>query len=253
MKRFLGAVLATAVASVLSGQVRADEAEAKAVVDKAIKALGGEEKLAKADKATWKSKGTITFNGNDNTFSTQLTADGLNRFRSDFEGEFNGNSVKGLTVLDGDKGWRKFGDNSTDMDADAVANTKRTLYLSVVPATLVALKDKSKGFKIDSAADEKVGDKPAAVVKVTAPDGKTFTISFDKASGLPLKTMAKVAGFQGDEFDQETTYSDYKDFGGIKKAAKVEVKRNGEPFQKLELTEFKTLDKFDADTFAEPK
>ena len=46
---------------------------------------------------------------NDNEFTGQSTAQGLDRYRAEFEGEFNGNSVKGVTVVDGDKGWRKFG------------------------------------------------------------------------------------------------------------------------------------------------
>jgi hypothetical protein len=62
-----------------------------------------------------------------------------------------------------------------------------------------------------------------------------------------------VIGFQGQEYTQETTFADYKDFDGIKKATKVEVKRDGEKFQEMEVTEFKVLDKVDPDAFAEPK
>ena len=69
---------------------------------------------------------------------------------------------------------------------DEVAREKRNLYLQIVPVLLVPLK--GKGFKVESAAEEKVGDKPASVLKVTGPDGKDFTISFDKESGLPVKT-----------------------------------------------------------------
>ena len=63
-----------------------------------------------------------------------------------------------------------------------------------------------------------------------------------------------MAGFGGgEEFTQETTYKDYKDFDGIKKATKVESKRNGEDFLKSEITEFKVVDKVDPKTFAEPE
>jgi hypothetical protein len=70
---------------------------------------------------------------------------------------------------------------------------------------------------------------------------------------VPVKQVAKVMGFQGQEHTQETTFADYKDFGGIKKAAKVEIKRDGEKFQEMDITEFKVLDKVDPETFAEPK
>ena len=128
---------------------------------------------------------------------------------------------------------------------------KRITYLNVVPITLVALN--GNGFKYEAAGEEKIGDKPAVNLKVTGPDGKDFTLSLDKETGLPLKLVAKVLSFQGDEYTSETTYADYKDFGGIKKATKVEMKRDGEAFQKWEVSEFKVLDKVDAETFAEPK
>ena len=63
-----------------------------------------------------------------------------------------------------------------------------------------------------------------------------------------------MAGFGGGEdFTQETTYKDYKDFDGIKKATKVESKRDGETFMKSEVTEFKILEKVDPKTFSEPE
>ena len=137
------------------------------------------------------------------------------------------------------------------MDDDGIANEKRMIYLTVIPGTLVPLK--VKDFKIEPAAEEKVGDKPAVGIKVTAPDGKDFKLYFDKESGLPVKLVAKVIGFQGDEFTMETTYASYKDFDGIKKATKVESKRDGEKFIAQEISEFKVLDKAPDETFAEPK
>ena len=74
---------------------------------------------------------------------SEATVQGLDHFRSEFEGEFSGNKVKGVTVLNGDKGWRKFGDMVMELDNDAVANEKRTVYLMVVPTTLVPLKPRA--------------------------------------------------------------------------------------------------------------
>jgi hypothetical protein len=76
---------------------------------------------------------------------------------------------------------------------------------------------------------------------------------FDKESGLPVKSVAKVRGFMGEEFTQETTFGGYKDFDGIKKATQIENKRDGQAFVKLEITEFKVLDKVEDKTFAQPE
>jgi hypothetical protein len=251
MQRLVNAALAAVLISGMSGLTWADDVDPKAVIDKGIKALGGEEKLAKAITYSWKAKGTITFNGNDNEIKTQATVQGLDHYRSEFEGEFNGDTVKGVLVLNGDKGWRKFNDNSMDLDADGIANEKRTIYLAVIPATLMPLKGKE--FKLEPAGEEKVDDKPAVAIKVTGPDGKDFKLYFDKESGLPVKLIAKVIGFGGDEFTQETSYSSYKDFDGAKKATKLSAKRDGEKFIEQEITDFKVLDKAPPETFEEPK
>ena len=251
MQRFLSGVLVAVVVSSLAGVARADDQEVKAILDKAIKALGGEARLGSADAFSSKSKGTFTFNGNESQFTSVTTVQGLDHFRSEFEGEFGGNKVMGVTVLSGDKGWRKFGDNSMDLDASGVANEKRTVYLQVIPVTLMALK--SKDFKVETAGEEQVVGKPAAVLKVTAPDGKDFTLSFDKTSGFPVKLVAKVVGFQGMEFTQESTYSDFSDYNGIKRAKRVESKRDGEIFATLEVIEFKVIDKVDPKLFTQPE
>jgi hypothetical protein len=251
MQRLVNAALAAILMSGMSGLTWADDADPKAVIDKGIKALGGEEKLAKAGTYSWKAKGTITFNGNDNEIKTQATVQGLDHYRSEFEGEFNGDTVKGVLVLNGDKGWRKFNDNSMDLDADGIANEKRTIYLAVIPATLMPLKGKE--FKLEPAGEEKVDDKPAVAIKITGPDGKDFKLFFDKESGLPVKLIAKVIGFGGDEFTQEISYTNYKDFDGAKKATKISAKRDGEKFIEQEITDFKVLDKASPETFEEPK
>lgn len=252
MKWFLGAVLASMFVvglGVTAGA--ADDMDAQVILDKGIKALGGQDKLSKVKAATWKIKGTINQNGNANEYISTLTVQGLDRFRATFESEFNGNKFEAVTVITRDKGWRKFGGNKMEMDESAVANEKRSVYLQVVPMTLVPLK--GKGFKVEAAGEKKVGDKPAVGLKVTAPDGKDFTLFFDKDSGLPLLLVAKVVGFGGDGFTQEITFADYKEMAGIKKATKIVFKRDGEKFLESHITEFKVLDTVDPKKFQEPE
>jgi hypothetical protein len=252
MRHIILATSAAFLVSGIGGSARsADDNEAKTIVDQAIQSIGGEAKLRAAKVILWKTKGKLRFGDNENRYTAQATAAGLDQFRSEFDGEFGGNSVKGVTVLDGNRGWRKFGDNNMPLDSEGVANEKRTVYLQVVPVTLVALK--SGDFRLEKAADKKVTGADAAGVKVTAPDGKDFTIFFDKTSHLPIKVVANVRSFRGDEFLQETIYGAYKEFDGIKKATKIEAKRNGETFLEAEITEFKVADKAAPEAFAEPK
>jgi hypothetical protein len=251
MKRLIGAVFALFLAAGPAAIVaRADDKDPQAILDKAIKAVGGEEKLKKAEAISWKTKGTINFGGNENDVKGQVIAKGLDHFRRESAFDANGEERKIVFVLAGDKGWLKFGEEPREMDGDALANQKRGAYLEILPVTLVGLK--GKDFKLAAAGEEKVDGKPAAGIKVTGPDQKDFTLYFDTESGLPVKLVARVVGFQGNEHTQETTYKDYKDFDGIKKATKIESKRDGEDFSKSEIIEFKVLEKVEPSTFSEP-
>ncbi len=251
-RALIASLVVSTVAALASGPSRAEvPADALAILDKGIQALGGEEVLAKAKGLSWKSKGTITFGGDDHEFSGTTLTEGLKHYRVDFEGEFNGNDFKGVTVLDGDKGWRKMGEFSTNLDGDLLTRERRSVYLQVVPMLLLPLK--GEGFRVETAGEEAVGGHPAAKLKVTGPDGKPFTLFLDKESGLPVRAVATVPGFQGDEFEMVSTYSDFKSFDGIKKATRVESLRDGERFLASEFTEFHVLESVPAGSFTEPK
>jgi hypothetical protein len=251
MTRPIVAALTLTFVMIFSVQARAEVTkEAGVILDKAIKAAGGEKKLAAIKAVSWKGKGKLIFDGNENPFTSETTMQGLDHLRSSFEADFGGMEVKAIAVVAGDKGWRDFGGMKMEMDKDGIANEKRMMYLQLIPVTLLPLRQKE--FKVEVGATEKVAGREAQTLKVTGPDKKDFIISFDQESGLPVKLVAKVIGFTGEEFTQETTYDAYKDLAGIKKATKVDSKRDGERFIEYEITDFQVLDKVDASTFKEP-
>src|SRR5438046_3585135 len=64
-RSFFSVMLLLAVTSLM----RADDAnQARAVIDKAIRASGGEAKLSKFKAATWKAKGTLSMMGTEVEF-----------------------------------------------------------------------------------------------------------------------------------------------------------------------------------------
>lgn len=252
MRKCICAAFVAGLVLVVTQPVRAEEGgDAKAIIDKAIKALGGEEKLTNALKgSSWNIKGKLNFMGNDAPFSTENTLAGLTHFRTKFKGDFGGNEFVVVTVVNGDKGMRHLMGNDAELEADDLANQKRMTYLSAIGSYVVPLKD--KGFKAEAAGEEKVDDKPALVLKVTGPDGKDAKVYFDKETGLPVKQVGKVNNFMGQEVTQETTYANYKEMGGIKVAAKSIIKHDGEKVMDMETTEFKVLDKVDPKIFEKP-
>ena len=109
-----------------AGLARADDqAESKALIDKAIKAAGGEAKLAKFQAMVWKGKGkyhpdNVAFTG---TWSYQAP----NRMHSEIQ--FEGVDQKIITVLDGDKGWNKT-DQTEALEGDALDEERENILLN---------------------------------------------------------------------------------------------------------------------------
>jgi hypothetical protein len=252
MKWLFGTMLGALIVMSFGNRARsADDKDAQAILDKAIKALGGQDKLSRIKAATWKTQGKITSYGVDSEYISTSTVQGLDRFRVNFESDFKGTKVKVVTVLDKAKGWSKVGEQKKEMDENALSGLRRAVYLEVVPMTLVRLKDKS--FKVAAAGEKRIGDKPAIGLQVTGPDGKDFTLFLNKDSCLPIMMTAKMSGLRGKKFTEETSFADYKELAGIKKATKIVAKRDGDKYLESRITEFKVLDEVDPKTFDEPK
>jgi hypothetical protein len=245
MNRLLGAALLVVLMS--CGSAKADERAAKAIVDKAIKAMGGEEKLSRIKAFTVKGKGTIVLDGDDIPFSFQTTARGIGQYRSTYEGTFGGEKFTGAIVIDGDKGWRKHDDQVEELEGKELDGEKRNAYLDVVPVLLTLLK--GKGFQLDTAEE----DKTTTGIRAVGPDGKEFTIRFDKGSGLPTRLSGEVVDDEGDAFTEEMTFEDYREFDGIKVATRSSIKKDGERYIEVEEMGFQAIDEVKPDTFAEPK
>ncbi len=258
MRRFPSAFFTAVVLLAPVSNATADDREVAAIVSKAMKALGGEDKLSNIEAVTWKTTGwmNMLFQGPEHFKCTsELTIAGLDRSRSELIMiDSGGNKGRMRSVLNGDNAWLSGDDDIPLKPTRHAAALKRSLYLAMIPVTLAPLKDPR--FKIEAGGDEKVGNRPAVVLNVTCPDGETIKVSFDKESGLPLKAVGKALLIDDPAMDldvtQEMIYSNYKDFGGIKTAAQIDFKSDGlNGFnRKLEVIEFKVLKKVDPSLFS---
>jgi hypothetical protein len=235
----------------MAGPARADErSDAEALLDKGIKALGGEANLTKFKAATWKCKGKIHLGDETDDFSSEWALQAPDQLRIALEVTGKQGTFKQVRVLNGDKGWIKVDNEETsELPKGTLAEEKKNMDVHWV-ATLVPLKDKS--LKLAPLPEAKVGDRPVVGIKVTGLEGREFRLYLDKESGLPLKSEWQVKDPSGKDITQEVTYADYKDVDGIKRATKLTVQRGGKPFAEQEITDFKALEKLDDKTFAKP-
>jgi len=253
MRTILGAAVAAALVLSGAGLLRADDkAEVAAILDKGIKALGGEERLSKVKAGTWKGKGKVHL-ADDMVldFTGDWALQTPDKFRASLEVDVNGLTLKQVRVLNGDKAWvKQNNEDAEEMNKEMLAEEKKQLNQHAV-ATLLPLRDAA--FKLSPAGEVKINDKAAVGLKVVTKDGREFLVFFDKESGLPVKTEGPARDqATGKDVVQEVFQSDYKEFDGVKRATKVTVKREGKVFVELEASDYKPAEKLDDKQFEKP-
>jgi hypothetical protein len=234
----------------LVGPLRAAD-DPKAIVEKAIKAHGGEENLSKYKAAHVKGKGTMTVMGMDVSFTVELYSQSPNKVRTDMVLEVMGNKFPVSQVYDGKKGWAKQADQVMELEGDQLQDMKDEAYGNYLESLVPLAKDKN--LKLEAVPEIKVEGKPAVGVKVESKGHKDMTMYFDKDSGLLVMTKRKSKDPSGMEVESESYARDYKDFNGTKQATKILVKNDGKKFLEGQLTDVKILEKLDDSVFAEPK
>src|SRR5437899_8908586 len=128
MRRIVCGTLVLGVLLTVVVAVRADDqADAKGIIDKAIKATGGEDKLAKYKAAIWKGKGKINLMGNEIDFTVETSTQPPKQSRQKSEADFNGMKFERITVVNGDKGWITIMGNTDVMPDDQMAAAKEEL------------------------------------------------------------------------------------------------------------------------------
>jgi hypothetical protein len=250
VKRLIAAVVV--ILFVANSVVRAvGDEKANAIIDHAIKAMGGEEKLNASKVITWKSQGTLHLDyAGDCTFKKQITTKGIEKYRSELSMVIRSGTYKELTVLADQKGWQKVDRNATtEFLPDFLPLERRHTDFRLLPLVVFPLKDKD--YKVEAAGEEKVDNKLAVVLNIKSPDGRESKLYFDKESGLPVKTVGKLR-YEDGMVDHEMTLADYKDFDGIKRATKIVLKRAGKQVSMEQVTEVKILKEAAPGTFTKP-
>lgn len=243
------AVLSAGLVLAATAPARADDAAAKALVEKAVKAHGGDA-LAKFTAVTSTFKGTFHGMGQELPITGQVATQGPDKVKMDMEIEAGGQKIHIVNVIAGDKGWTRVGTDTTELPKDAVDEAREHTYAGWV-ATLSPLTGKE--FTLVATGETKVNDKPALGVKVSSKGRRDVDLYFDKESGMLVKSEAKVKDEgSGQEVTEESFYSGYKDIQGTKQAMKFKVLRDGKLYVEGEASETYLSEKLDEGTFAKP-
>ena len=251
MHKIAGVVAILILAMV--GPIRADQPpDMKALVDRAIKAHGGEAILTNLKAETFKGKVKYYGMGEGLDYAGSWAVLLPDKMRVQIDSKAGDNPFTFIRVVNGDKVWVKLGDNVEEVtDKERIGEAKEELYVNWV-ASLLPLKDKA--FDLKPLGGSKVNSKPAVGIRVSHKGHRDVSLFFDKKSGLIVKFVSVVkdemAG--GKEFTQETILSDYKAVKGVQQAMKVVINRDGKLYITGEVTEIDRKAKLDDKLFTKP-
>lgn len=253
MTRIRLAGLPFALALLATASARGDDAaDARALVDRAIKAHGGAANLGKYKGGAVTFSGTFHGMGMKVPMTGTISTYGDDKLKADIEVEADGQKFRVVQVLAGDKGWMKLGPDTKDMSKDEVAQGRNEQHAGYV-ASLTPLVGAAKGYTLATAGELLVNDKAALGVKVSAKGRHDVTLYFDKTTGLLVRHDQTVNDEgSGREVQQETYPSDYKDVQGTKQPHKFVVKRDSKLYLEGEASEVTLTETLDANLFVRP-
>jgi outer membrane lipoprotein-sorting protein len=222
---------------------RADDAtDARALIDKAVKATGGKDKLAKYKAQTWNEKGVYHGMGMAQPYTGKYAVLWPDKFRMEIQGVFT-------LVLDGDKGWINSMGETKEMTKEQLTAQQESTYVGHI-TNLVPLEDKS--FTLTTLPEIKVNERPALGVKVVKKGKPDVSLYFDKATTLLVKSSFRAKGEDGKTVTQDTYLSDYRDVEGVKLPKKIVLKHDDKIYVEAENSDMKLSEKLDDKVFAKP-
>jgi hypothetical protein len=242
-------ILSVVAAFSLAPAVRAED-DPKAILQKAIKAHGGEEFLTKNKAARSQNKGKIQVPGVGEAEFTQNVSYMLpDKLRDELELSIAGQQIKIVTIANGDT----ISITAAGRDVEITDNIKAAMKDArdmLAMARLVAL-TKDKSYELSLFGETKVEGKPAVGVRISAKGKKDVTLFFDAKTNLLVKIEHRtVDGTSGNEVGEERIITEYKNNkDGIPLPKKVVVKRDGKDFLEAETVETTLLEKIDENEF----
>jgi len=221
-----------------------DQAEARKIVDRAIKATGGEKRLARIKAMTSEEKGVYYGMGEGTPYT--------GKYAFAYPGRFRMEIVDVFTIAYNEKaGWTSMGGQVEDMSKEELAEHQeesRAMWLSL----LVPLK--GEDVTLSLVGKKQIDDRLAVGVRASSKGHRDVELFFDKETGrlVMLRQRVKAEELEGKEVTQEMVLRDFKAVDGVQVAMKVLITRDGKKYVESEALKIEFHEKLDEKLFEKP-
>jgi hypothetical protein len=231
------------------GGARAQDA-ARELIERAVKAHGGAEALARNRVEKIKFKGNVVLRGHNVPFVAETTVQLPSQYKYLIEMNDGTEKTTILHIINGQNVYVTINGQAQKMDPAAQSEVRNGMELQRAQRLLPLLEDKS--YQLALLDEIKVNDRPAAGVGVTGRGRREMRFYFDKEFGLLVRAELLLDDGKGKQVRQHYFFGNFKDIGGYKRFTKVKADRDGKLVMEAELLDAKTFDKIDETEFAKP-
>jgi predicted Zn-dependent peptidase len=220
-------------------------AATRQILAEAVKAKGGEKKLAAVKGVRMLATGTTTIQGQSLPVEIERVFVMPDKMYIDAT---LAKQFKVTVGLDGKAGWQAAPtqDGGQQIVEFKGKDIDQALFEAWREPELLLLKAADKDAKLTPLKDETIDSAAQAVMELASPFGVKLTLYIDKKTKLLTRLTFNEGGSQVEEF------SDYKDVGGIKVAHKRKSTGQGRVTQ-LDITKVEWDPKVDPKLFAKPE
>lgn len=210
---------AVAVGMALAGPASAQSLDE--VLDNYYEAIGGVEGWK--DLQTLKASGKMVMGGMgvEAPFTVMTKRPGMSRVEFEFQG------MKGIQAYDGETAWMVMpfmgSPDPEVMSEDMAQNVKEE---ADIDGPLIGWKE--DGHQVELLGKESVEGTEAYKLKVTLKNGNVNHYYLDAEYHIPIK-MTGTREMQGQTFEVETSFSDYKEVGGLLMPHSIAVQSQAMP------------------------
>ena len=162
------------------------EAAGRALLDKALAAKGGVDRLRKIKRLTLKANGKIVLGQQELPATLTRRFMAPDKLRLDIDIQLGGQVTNVVTILNGDKGWNKQPQTGLiDLPQDAISELRNQVWRD---QELVLLRHKEKGTKVQSLGEKSRQGRAYHAVQMTRGDGRVSVVVYldkeDHVAGL---------------------------------------------------------------------
>jgi hypothetical protein len=223
----------------------------RAVIERAIAASGGADKLARQRAMTWKAKGTMTAGQQRMKYVADYRFAEPDMYRFDLVTGEGPQKITLTAATDGQSAWEQMNDQRRDMAVEKAAEFHHNVYLLHISRLLPL---RGREYTLAAVGDHKHGDRTLTGVKVSRPGKRDVSLYFDPATHLLVKSTSMIRDeFQNNrEITQDVIYEGVSDAAGTKVPMKLTIYRGGKPMIVEEYSGWEFAEKADPTRFAKP-